>query len=105
MKIDFGLTAIDYAKHRAGFPNSIYEHLAAYGIGKPGQQVLDLGTGTGTLARGLAARGCRVIGLDPATPMLEQAVALSRAERVAPEFLTARAESVPIALESLDVVS
>lgn len=105
MKINFGLTASDYAKHRAGFPDSIYEHLAAYGIGERGQRVLDLGTGTGTLARGLAARGCRVIGLDSATAMLEQAVALSRAERVAPAYLAARAEAMPISPESVDVVT
>lgn len=62
MKIDFGLTAADYARHRAGFPDSIYEHFAAHGVGKPEQLILDLGTGTGTLARGFAARGCRASG-------------------------------------------
>jgi len=105
MKIDFGLTAQDYAKHRAGFPDSLYDHLAAHGIGKRGQRLLDLGTGTGTLARGFATRGCRVIGLDPATAMLEQAVALSREQRVGVSFLAARAEGIPIAPGSVDVVT
>lgn len=105
MKIDFGLTAQDYAKHRAGFPDSIYEYLAAHGVGKPGQFVLDLGTGTGTLARCFAARGCRVLGLDPATAMLAQANALSRAEGITPEFIAARAEIIPIASASQDVVT
>ena len=105
MKIDFGLTAQDYAKHRAGFPDSIYEHLAAYSVGERGQRILDLGTGTGTLARGFAARGCRVIGLDPATAMLEQANALSRADRIDAAYIAARAEAVPIAPVSIDVVT
>ena len=53
MKIDFGATAVDYAKHRAGFPSSLFNKLSEYGIGLPGQNIVDLGTGTGTLARGL----------------------------------------------------
>ena len=105
MKIDFGLTAQDYAKHRAGFPDSIYPPLAAHGVGKPGQRILDLGTGTGTLARGFMMRGCRVIGLDPATTMLEQASALSRAERAAPAYLAARAEQIPITSGVVDIVT
>ncbi len=40
--------------------------------------MLDLGTGTGTIARGLAKRGCVVTGLDPSDAMLEQAKALDR---------------------------
>ena len=36
------------------------------GIGLPGQHVVDLGSGTGALARGFAIRGCVVTGVDPA---------------------------------------
>ena len=32
--------------------------------------LLDLGTGTGTLARGFARRGCTVTGLDAATTLI-----------------------------------
>ncbi len=70
MKLDFGLTASDYAKHRAGFPDSLFERLRAFGIGIAGQDVVDLGTGTGALARGFARRGCRVTGIDPSESML-----------------------------------
>ena len=34
--------------------------------GKAGQDVVDVGTGSGTLARGFALRGCRAVGVDPA---------------------------------------
>jgi hypothetical protein len=27
MQVDFGLTAADYGRHRAGFPESFYERL------------------------------------------------------------------------------
>lgn len=79
MDPDFGATADDYARHRAGFPASLFECLAALGIGEPGRSVLDLGIGTGSLARGFARRGCRVTGLDPAAPLLEKARGLDAA--------------------------
>src|SRR5438067_1726011 len=44
---DFGLAAGDYARHRVGFPDSLFERLRAFGVGVPGQTVVDLGTGTG----------------------------------------------------------
>lgn len=50
--VDFGKTADDYAKHRAGFPPSLYLRLAHHGIDVAGADLIDLGTGTGTLARG-----------------------------------------------------
>jgi SAM-dependent methyltransferase len=64
MDPDFGATAADYRTYRAGFPDSLFDRLAPFGIGQPGQRVVDLGAGTGTLARGFARRGCGVIGVD-----------------------------------------
>jgi putative AdoMet-dependent methyltransferase len=41
---------------------------------RAGERVLDIGTGTGELARRLAQhRGCRVVGLDPSEAMIEEA--------------------------------
>ena len=41
---------------------------------RQGERVLDIGTGTGELARRFAQnRGCRVVGLDPSTAMVEEA--------------------------------
>lgn len=42
-------------------------------IPDPGTRVLDVGTGTGVLARLFAAWGCQVIGIDPAEQMLVEA--------------------------------
>ena len=70
---DFETIAVDYGKHRAGFPSELFDRLAAMGIGRAGSRTLDLGTGTGTIARSLAQRGCDSIGLDRSAPLMEQA--------------------------------
>ena len=72
MKIDFGKTADDYARFRAGFPPEFFDRIAALGLVRMGTAALDLGTGTGTIALGLAARGCAVTALDPSAKMLAQ---------------------------------
>jgi len=77
---DFGSTASDYARHRAGFPDRFFSELADRGVGRDGQSILDLGTGTGTLARGFARRGATVTGLDIANDMLDQARDIATSE-------------------------
>ena len=105
MNPNFGLTSKDYAQHRAGFPDSMFERLAALGVGVAGQSVVDLGTGTGSLARGLACRGCRVLGIDPAAEMLAEARALDKLAGVRVEYRQGKAESTGLPDASLDVVT
>ncbi len=103
--VNFGLTADDYGKHRAGFPPSLFERLASFGIGEVGQQIVDLGTGTGTLARGFAARGCHVIGIDPAEAMLLEARRLATQAGLTIDFRLGKAEATALAASRVDVVS
>src|SRR5436190_14869364 len=105
MHVDFGNTARDYATFRAGFPDSLFDRLAALGLGIAGQSVVDLGSGTGTLARGFAKRGCKVIGVDIAEPMLAEARRLAVKDGVDAEFRVARAEETGLASASSDLVS
>jgi len=105
MQPNFGATAEDYARHRVGFPDSLFEHLAPYGVGEPHQMVVDLGTGTGSLARGFARRGCRVIGIDPAEPLLDQAREIDAREGLRVEYRVARAEETLLPDAFADVVS
>jgi SAM-dependent methyltransferase len=102
--IDFGAAATDYTTHRPGFPAEAFDAFAAHDLGRPGQWVLDLGTGTGSLARGFAARGCRVIGLDPSPGMLEAARALPHPDTGTLGFVRAWAETVPIRDRACDLV-
>jgi len=103
--IDFGRTASDDALHRAGFPERFFERLAVLGIGRLGQVVIDVGAGTGTVARGLARRGCTVIGVDPSGALLAQARALAVAEGLRVDFREGRAEALPVEDAAVDVVA
>ena len=105
MKVDFGLTASDYERHRAGFADSVFERLSGWGIGTPGQDFLDLGTGTGTLARGFARRGYRVIGIDPSEEMLAKGRRLDRAAGISIDYRVGNAEDTGLGAESIDVVT
>jgi SAM-dependent methyltransferase len=90
---DFGLTASDYARHRAGFPPELLERLVERGLVAPGARVVDLGTGTGSLARLFALHGCQVTGVDLAGPLLEQARTLDREAGVEIDYRERPAES------------
>jgi len=103
--IDFGRTAEDFATHRAGFPEALFDRLAALGVRMEGAAVLDLGTGTGTLARGFARRGARVTGLDPAAPLLERARKLDEKAGVRVEYRVGRAEQTGLPAASWDIVA
>lgn len=103
-QIDFGKTAADYGRYRAGFPAELYRRLAGLGVGIHGQRVLDLGTGTGYLGRGFARRGCRVTGLDLSPALMEEARRLDAGEGLALRYVRARAEALPFKGRSFDVV-
>jgi SAM-dependent methyltransferase len=102
---DFGCAAADYARHRQGFPPAFFTRIAALGCGLPGQRVLDLGTGTGLLARALAQRGCVVTGLDPSAALLAQARRLDAAAGVVVHYVQATAEATGLPAGAFDLVS
>lgn len=104
LEVDFGKTAQDYGRHRAGFPDPLFERLARFGIGIPGQRILDLGTGTGSLGRGFARRGCRVTGLDISSEIEAEAARLDAAAGVEIEYLVAPAENTGLGDETFEVV-
>jgi SAM-dependent methyltransferase len=102
---DFGKTAADYGRYRAGFPAAFFDRLATLGIGRKGQRVLDLGTGTGTVARGLASRGCQVTGVDKSSELIEEAKRLDAEAGVNVEYMVAPAEETRLPDASFDAVT
>lgn len=102
---DFGLTAADYQKHRAGFPPELLDRLVEYGVGLPGQDVIDIGTGTGSLGRLFAARVASVRGVDPAEQLLERARELDARADVRIEYLVGSAEATGLPATSADLVT
>jgi SAM-dependent methyltransferase len=104
MPVDFGRTAQDYTKYRTGFPPELFARLAAMRVGLPGHRIVDLGTGTGTLARGFAAAGCTVTGVDIAPELLEEARRQDGAAGLEVTYRVAPAEDTGLAGAAWDVV-
>jgi len=105
MDVDFGLTTDDYAAYRAGFPDAFFNRVFGDGCVKATASLLDLGTGTGTLARGFALRGCRVTGMDRSRQMIEQAREISRQQELEIDFRVAPAEETGLPDTSFDIVT
>lgn len=62
---------------------------------RPGMSVLDLGCGPGDLANHLAARGCRVTGLDSSEVFLDRARADAAAAGVSVEYVAGDMRQIP----------
>ena len=103
--VDFGQVAADYGRYRAGFPPRFFKRLFADGWVMPDDRVLDLGTGTGTIARGLALRGCHATGLDSEQHLLTEAARLDREAATGVTYVEGRAEATGLPAQSFDVVT
>jgi len=104
-KIDWGKTSADYGLYRPGYPDSFYDEIAAFGIGLKGQSILDLGTGTGILARNFAKRGCKVTGIDISKNQISTAENLAKEEGLDINFFVSEAESTNLPDSAFDVIT
>ena len=68
----FGSDAERYDRARPSYPDALIEKVLAEA---PGKAVLDVGVGTGIVARQFLQRGCTVLGVDPDARMAAQATA------------------------------
>jgi SAM-dependent methyltransferase len=103
--IDWSLTSHDYAEYRPGPPKRLYDMLALLGVGLPGQRLLDIGTGTGLVAREFARRGAIVAGTDIADGQIATAREEAQREGLAIDFQVAPAEVCSHPDASFDVVT
>lgn len=103
--VDFGRTSKDYAKHRAGFPDSFFAEVKKRAWLAGAETLLDIGTGTGTLARGFAKEGLAVTGLDPAENQINAARDLDTAAGARIEYVISGAEHIPLPDHAFDRVT
>lgn len=103
--VDFGKAAADYRRYRQGFPPEFFARLDAFGIGRAGQRVLDIGTGTGLLARAFALRGAQVTGLDASADLIAEAREADTEAGVAIDYVVAPAEATGLPGGAYDIVS
>ncbi len=107
MQIEWSPTAADYARYRAGFSDAFFDQLADRGIASPAdapRRALDLGTGTGSLARGLARRAWQVTGMDVSEAMLAEARRMAASAGLIVQFLRAPAEATGLPDATFDLV-
>lgn len=64
----FGVDAARYDRSRPSYPDAMIESIVA---DAPGRDVLDVGIGTGIVARQLRAAGCTVLGVEADARMAE----------------------------------
>ena len=65
----FGSAAEAYDRFRSGYPDALIDDLL---VARP-SNTLDVGCGTGKVAAAIAARGFRVVGVEPDQRMAEVA--------------------------------
>lgn len=104
-RIDFGRTAGDYATYRPGFPDRFFDVLEQKGWIVADQRALDLGTGTGSVALGLATAGLEVTGLDISPELLASASRAAHDAGISVAFVEASAEMTGQSDNAFDVVS
>ena len=103
LAVDFARAGDDYRIYRAGFPEAFFQRIQARGLIKPGMRVLDIGAGTGTIARGMARRGCYAIALDISPEMLAQARRLDDDAAAEINYIAGCAETLPVRPATFDL--
>ena len=67
----FNTVAATYDAQRSGYPEALFDDLLDLSRLGPGHSVLEVGCGTGQATAGFAARGLRVVAIDPGAALLE----------------------------------
>lgn len=93
----------DYERISRSISDSI-EHCVERLDPRPGERILDVGTGTGWTARQVAARGAKVTGVDIGADLIEAATTLASGAGLAIDFQVGDAEKLPFPDVSFDAV-
>ncbi len=102
---DWGRASKEYAKYRDIYPGEFYEKLAQLSLGVEGQEVLDLGTGTGVLPRNMYVYGAKWTGTDISENQIAYAEELTREAGMDIKYVVTSAEDIDFPEESFDVIT
>ena len=102
---DWGRTSADYAKYRDIYPEEFYQRIVALGLCSQGQDVLDVGTGTGVLPRNMYTYGAKWTATDISPEQIAQAKRLSQEAGMNISYYAAPAEKLGFPDGSFDVIT
>lgn len=102
---DWGRASEDYAKFRDIYPEEFYEKIAERGLCVKGQNVLDLGTGTGVLPRNMYRFGAKWTGTDISENQIKEACDLSKKANMSIDYFAVPTEALKFADNSFDVIT
>ena len=102
---DWGRTSEAYAKYRDIYPECFYQKIVDRGLCVAGQNVLDLGTGTGVLPRNLYRYGAKWTGIDISEEQISQAKQLAARDGMEICFQTAATEELDFPEDTFDVIT
>ena len=102
---DWGKTSKEYAKYRDIYPERFYLSITERGLCVKGQNVLDVGTGTGVIPRNMYRYGATWTGTDISAEQIEQAEILAKRAGMKIDFIACPAEQIDFPEMSFDVVT
>jgi SAM-dependent methyltransferase len=102
-RLMFNAVADDYDRYRPGYPDALFEDLAAETGLTSSDRILELGCGAGQATRALAAFGVPLLALDPGPDLIRAAAArVGQAPHVA--FAEATFETWPLQPQAFKLV-
>ncbi|MBR3732153.1 MAG: class I SAM-dependent methyltransferase [Spirochaetales bacterium] len=104
-QFDWSNASEDYAKYRDVYPQEFYQRIADRGLCISGQNVLDVGTGTGVLPRNMYHFGAKWTGVDRAVNQINYAKQLAQTANQDIKFIVSPAEELPFPSNTFDVIT
>ena len=100
---DWGRTSADYAKFRDIYPQEFYDRIISRKLCINGQNVLDVGTGTGVIPRNMYQYGAKWTGTDISENQIAQAEILSKGMHI--DYYVTSTENISFPDNSFDVIT